>query len=142
MTETTKATSKAAKPTIVPAKIAATSTDNSPAALDALIAAPVKIRTSRTVKIKRQDESSDSQEEILEVHKFATQPAIATVSIPLKMTMDYQSLGFEVGVSLPCYAEELDAGIEKAYEMAMARIVAKMPEIQKTLLDITGRTAK
>lgn len=140
MTETTKA--KAAKPTIVPAKIAATSTDNTPATLDALVAAPLKIRTSKTVKLKRQDEVADSQEEVIEIHKFATQPAVATVSIPLKMTMDYQSLGVEIGVSLPCYAEELDAGIEKAFEMAMSRIMAKIPEIQKTLLEVTGRTAK
>jgi len=142
MTESnTKA--KAAKPPVVPAKIAATSTtDSSPVALDAVVAAPLKIRTSKTIKLKSQPEEASSTEELIEVHKFATQPAIASVSIPLKMTMDYQSIGIEIGVSLPCYAEELDAGIEKAYEIAFARITAKIPEIQKTLLDVTGRTSK
>lgn len=142
MTES-NAKAKAVKPPVVPAKITATSTtDASPAPLDSLTAAPLKIRTSKTIKLKGQPEESSSTEELIEIHKFATQPAVASVSIPLKMTMDYQSLGIEIGVSLPCYAEELDAGIEKAYEIAFARITAKIPEIQKTLLEVTGRTAK
>lgn len=142
MTESnTKA--KAVKPSIASAKVTATSTtDASPVALDALVAEPLKIRTSKTIRLSGQPESSSSDEELIEVHKFVTKPAVASVSIPLKMTMDYQSIGIEIGVSLPCYAEEIDAGIEKAYEIAFNRITAKIPEIQRTLLEVTGKTTK
>lgn len=104
--------------------------------------APSKIRVSRTVKLTGEAETSSSSEELFEVHKFATPPAVAKAGIDLKMSMDYQSLGFSVGVELPCYLEELDAAQDKAYQMAFERIQAKIPEIQETLLKITGRASK
>lgn len=100
---------------------------------------PSKIRVGRTVKLSGEAETSSSSEEILEVHNFVTKPAVAKAGIEIKMSMDYQSLGFNVGVELPCYMEELEAAQDKAYDMAMARLQAKIPEIQETLLKITGR---
>lgn len=126
---------KAIKPEVVPTKLTATTTSNAPITLEQQLAAPVTIRTSRTVKLKNKKES-DSTDETIEVHKFVTEPAVASVSIPLKMTKEFQSIGIEIGVSIPCYTEELDSGIEKAFEMAFERIAIKIPEIQKTLLEI------
>lgn len=140
-TETNSKATKATKPSITPPKTVATSTiDNSAQPLDTLIAAPLKVRTSKTINLKRGPQESSSEEEILEVHKFVTQPAIATVSIPLKMTMDFQSMGIEIGVSLPCYAEEIDAGVQRAWEIAHSHIISNMPKIQEALLEATGRS--
>lgn len=104
------------------------------------IAVPTKIRVSNSLKLSGKTESSSSEEEIIEVNKFASQPAIVKVSIPLKMTMDYQSLGIEIGMELPVYPEQVDAGLEQVYARVYKIIQEKIPEIQKTLLEITGRS--
>lgn len=103
---------------------------------------PSKVRVSRTVKLTGEAETSSSSEEVLEIHNFVTKPAVAKAGLDIKMSMDYQSLGFSVGVELPCYTEELDAAQDRAYEMAFQRLQAKIPEIQETLLKITGRSGK
>jgi len=101
------------------------------------IAAASKVRVTKTIKLKGKAEDVKGTEEILEVHKFVTEPAVATVTIPLKLSMDYQSLGIEIGVSIPCYKEELEEGVEKAYQMVLERVITKVPEIQKALIEFT-----
>jgi hypothetical protein len=138
MTTETNNKSKTTKPPIIPPITVVAGSQP----LDNLIATPVKIRTAKTINLEKTPKEDSSEEQIIEVHKFITQPAVATVNVPLKMSMDYQSIGIEIGVSIPCYAEELDAGIEKAFEMAFAKVAEKIPEIQKTLLEVSGRMAK
>lgn len=98
---------------------------------DKLLLVPTTITVSRTVKIgKTGDEASSGEaSEIIEVHKFATTPAVARVMIPIKKTHNYNSAGLTVGVDLPCYVEELPEGLEKAYEMAKARLLVELPKI-------------
>jgi hypothetical protein len=101
-----------------------------------------KVRVTRTVKLTGEAETSSSSEETLEVHNYVTKPAVAKAGLDIKMSMDYQSLGFSVGVELPCYTEELKEAQDRAYEMVFERLQAKIPEIQETLMKITGRSNK
>lgn len=96
---------------------------------------PTTITVSRTVKIgKTGDEASSSEvEETIEVHQFATTPAIARVSIPLKKAHNYNSAGLTVGVDMPCYKEELPEALEKAYELAKERLLVELPKIIEAL---------
>lgn len=97
-----------------------------------------KIKVERSVKLTAgkspTDEESRSEENVIEIHKFTTTPAMATVEIPVKFSKDYQSIGLTIGVSLPCYAEELDEGMKKAYTMSIERLQKEIPDL-KTMLD-------
>lgn len=106
---------------------------------ETLIVVPTKIRVSRSIKLKGEAEKSESSDETIEITKFASPPAVVKFSIPLKMTKDYQSLGIEFGIELPCYPEELDQAADKAYSIVFAKIQSKIPEIQQTLMEISGR---
>lgn len=99
-----------------------------------------KIRVHRTINVDG-DETQDSEEEVIAVHQFATMPASAYVTVPIKISRNYQSAGIEVGVSLPCYKEELPEAIELAYRMAKERVFNEIPAIQSALDKISGRAA-
>ena len=95
-----------------------------------------KILVERSVKLtrgKNKDEQTKEEEDFIEVHKFATTPAMATASIPIRMSKNFQSIGITIGVHLPCYAEELPEGIEKAIQMALDRVTAEIPELRVAL---------
>lgn len=97
-----------------------------------------KIVVQRTVKLDGVDSDSASTEDVIEVHAFATTPAMAVVSVPIKLSRSFQSVGVEVGVYLPCYREELPQAIEQAYQMAMERVMREIPVIKQSLEEVTG----
>lgn len=102
------------------------------------VAAETKIVVSRTVKLDGADTDSSTAEDVIEVQVFATTPAMAVVSVPVKLSRSFQSVGVEVGVYLPCYKEELPQAIEAAYDMAKERVMREIPIIKQALEDITG----
>lgn len=97
-----------------------------------------KIRVHRTIKVDGEDQPITSEEDVIEVQQFATTPAMAVVSVPVKITRNFQSVGVDVGVWLPCYKEELPAAIEEAYRLAKQRVNEEMPTIIATLEEIAG----
>lgn len=97
-----------------------------------------KIVVSRTVKLDGEDTDSSTAEDVIEVQTFATTPAMAVVSVPVKLSRSFQSVGVEVGVYLPCYKEELPQAIEAAYDMAKERVMREIPIIKQALEDISG----
>ena len=102
------------------------------------VVAETKIVVARTVKLDGTDTDSSTTEDVIEVHAFATTPAMAIVSVPIKLSRSFQSVGVEVGVYLPCYKEELPQAIEAAYDMAKERVMRELPIIKQALEDITG----
>jgi hypothetical protein len=99
--------------------------------------AETKIIVHRTVKLDGVDQDSASTENIIEVQAFVTTPAMAHVSVPVKLSRSFQSVGVEVGVYLPCYKEELPEAIEVAYRLAKERVMREIPIIKKALEDIS-----
>ena len=63
---------------------------------------------------------------------------MVNVEIPLKMTKNYNSIGITVGVTLPCYAEEIEAGIDGAKALVMKRVHAEIPNLKIALNNIKG----
>lgn len=100
------------------------------------VAAETKIIVQRTVKLEGVDQDSASSEDVIEVQTFATTPAMAVVSVPIKLSRSFQSVGVEVGVYLPCYKEELPQALDKAYRMVKERIARELPIIKKALEDV------
>lgn len=110
-----------------------------PKALEASMAPVVsetKILVHRTVKLDGGDEDSASSEDVIEVQAFATTPAMAVASVPIKLSRSFQSAGVEISVYLPCYKEELPQAIEMAYKLAKQRVMREIPIIKKALEDI------
>lgn len=88
---------------------------------------------NRTTKSSGKDESQDGDPETIEIHEFATNPAIVSISYPVKLTKAYQTVGITVGVSLPCYVEEIAQGFEKANSLVVERMKIEMPKIKALL---------
>jgi hypothetical protein len=105
------------------------------ATTNAPVVVETKIRVHRTVKLDGAEDSA-STDDVIEVQTFATTPAMAVVTCPIKISRKFQSVGLEVGVYLPCYKEELPLAIEAAYRMAKERIMQEIPGIQKALSGI------
>jgi hypothetical protein len=111
-----------------------------PAAIDASrvpVVAESKVIVQRTVKLDGVDSDSASTEDVIAIHTFATTPAMAHVSVPIKLSRSFQSVGVEVGVYLPCYKEELPDAIELAYRLAKERVAREIPIIKKALEDVS-----
>lgn len=95
---------------------------------------PTVVRVSRTVKIDGEDEASDLEtEEIIEVRRFVTQPAICRFGFPIKRSIDYQSVGLEISVDLPCYVEEIEHGFVRAKDIVVATMQAHIGEMNRVL---------
>lgn len=99
-----------------------------------------KILVHRTVKLDGGSGDSASESEAIEVTKFLTTPAIVSVSVPVKIVRNFQSIGLEVTVQLPCYKEEIDQGIELAYRIAKERVFREIPAIQQSLAGVADST--
>jgi len=103
---------------------------------------PTTIRVSRSVKFKKDastpaDEASSSEPaETIEVHRFATTPASCYVGVDLKKVKDYNSAGIMVGATVPCYAEEIAEGMERAYNLVMERLKVELPKIIQAAYDL------
>lgn len=114
-------------------------------ALDATrapVVAETRVTVSRTVKLDGVDHDSSTSEDVIEVQTFVTTPAMAVVSVPVKLSRQFQSIGVEVGVYLPCYKEELPQAIEAAYRMAKERVAREIPIIKSGLEKVTGQPAQ
>lgn len=107
-------------------------------AAEAPVVAESRITVSRTVKLDGTDMDAASSEEVISVQTFLTTPAMAVVSVPIKLSRQFQSVGVEIGVYLPCYKEELPQAIELAYRMAKERVNKEIPIIKKALEGVTG----
>lgn len=101
------------------------------------ITTETKIIVHRTVKLDGVDVDSASTEDVISVQTFATTPAMAYVSVPIKISRNFQSVGVEVGVYLPCYKEELPEAIELAYRLAKERVAREIPIMKKALEDVS-----
>jgi hypothetical protein len=102
------------------------------------VVAETRITVSRTVKLDGTDVDSATSEDVISVQTFLTTPAMAVVSVPIKLSRQFQSVGVEIGVYLPCYKEELPQAIEMAYRLAKERVNIEIPIIKKALEDVTG----
>ena len=70
----------------------------------------------------------DSDDSVIAVHKFETEPASVTVDYALTMNLgNYESAKLSVAVTVPCYKEEID----EAYDFASAWAEARLQEERK-----------
>lgn len=108
-----------------------------PAQMNEDRAVATTIWVARTVKSGGEPERQTQEPpEQIEVHRFATNPAMVRVSYPLKLSRSYQSIGVEVGVELPCYAEEVDRAFLRATDIVVGRLKEEVPKLVEMLRDL------
>lgn len=85
---------------------------------------------------------SQFEEQNLEARVFATTPAMVSAKIGRTVnTGDYESIRIEVGVSLPCYAEEVEQGITTASEMVGKFVADEEAAVRQMLAKKSKKTA-
>lgn len=67
---------------------------------------------------------------MMKVRRFETEPAKVNVSLRgVKNLGNYETFHCEVGIQLPCYAEEADAAYDYAAKWARERMIRELEEI-------------
>jgi len=97
-----------------------------------------KITVERSIKIGDDIKGASEPPQTIEVHKFATTPAIAKAQVAFRKSKQaYDGLWvageITIGCEKPCYSEELPAATEAAYEAVKARILQEVPELLKSI---------
>jgi len=75
-----------------------------------------------------------TKEDLITVDAFETIPA--TIDAKLGMTVNlgnYESMRVDVGVSLPCYKEEISKAQDFAFKLAEKVLFAKVKEVKETM---------
>jgi len=74
-----------------------------------------------------------SEETLIEVKKFITEPAKVTAGYGMTLNLgNYESARVDVGVTLPCYVEEIDEAYKEAVRLADEWIDAQVSKIKGT----------
>lgn len=77
------------------------------------------------------DKTEAHDEQVLEVRSFAVPPAYVNAQVARTINLgNYESLKVQVGVSLPCYAEEVDRGMPHAVELCVALLDKEMSDLE------------
>jgi hypothetical protein len=77
-------------------------------------------------------DAGSEENELIEVRKFQTEPAIVGITYGLTVNMgNYESCRVEVSLRLPCYAEEKDAACEHAKKWVEGRVMAEVDSVRK-----------
>lgn len=97
------------------------------------VVAQSKVTVSRSVKKSGQAESVTDLPDEVEVHSFVTTPAVVHLTVPIKLAKDYNSAGITVGVSIPCYKEEIEDAQAEATRVVHKMLSKQVPEIVKML---------
>ena len=75
-----------------------------------------------------------SDEEHIMVDVFETQPGSVTSKVGMTVNLgDFESLRIDVGVTLPCYKEEIEDALAKSFEIAEADLYRRVTEVKENL---------
>lgn len=100
------------------------------------------IGTAATPGGARESEQSSDLPQTIQVHQFATTPAMVSVEVPLKKGAGYSSAGVTLRVDKPCYAEEIPQAIDEVFEIVNRRVAQEWPELLKLAARLSASEAK
>lgn len=85
-----------------------------------------------SVERKSKDNQEITREEDSQPHVFTTNPAVVKMSLGRTLNAgNYESIRVDVGIELPCYTEEVDAGYKRAKqfcERKMEKLIEELSE--------------
>lgn len=86
---------------------------------------------TRQYKVGSKEGLAQGGEEVIAVHRFATEPAKVEVSLGLTLNLgNFESARISVGVTVPCYKEETDAAYEWAKNWVSERTRREVESIR------------
>lgn len=93
---------------------------------------PAVLRVSKQLRTSGKSGPEIETEETMEVRNFQTVPAQVSLEYGLTLNLgNYESARLTVGVTLPCYAEEVDTMYEQARGWVEERINREKADIRK-----------
>lgn len=101
---------------------------------ETVIIRDARVQVTRTLEIGRDKEVIDEkdEEEVISVHEFVTEPAVVELHKGLTMAMgNYQFARFDVGVRLPCYAEEVPEALAIVDAFVQDRMAGEAEDIRQ-----------
>jgi len=88
-----------------------------------------KVTVTRTVMGK--DVSTDTKEDKLVVNQFVTEPAKVSLTMGVTINLgNFEGARVDVGVTLPCYAEEVEAAHSFASSWVETKIVREIEALR------------
>jgi len=86
-------------------------------------------RTYRHRVRKTQHSEQDSDNDVIEVHRFVTRPAMVKVAIGGTFSMDnFESVRYDVSFEVPCYREEMEETYDFALGLANERFQTEVDD--------------
>ena len=74
------------------------------------------------------------EEDMILVDAFEVAPAQTTAKLGMTVNLgNYESLRVDVGVSVPCYKEEIPAATQFCFDFAEKKLFEKVAEVKKAL---------
>jgi hypothetical protein len=94
---------------------------------------PTQAFVTRQFRLSGKDVGeAEETDEVLEIHKFATQPANVRVEMGMTINLgNYESAKISVCLSVPCYKEEADAAFEYAKKWVEVKTLEEAAEAKK-----------
>ena len=94
---------------------------------------PVVTTIKRSIKPSGGEKSNEEQSEIIEIRKIPGDVARVSFKYPISMSLAFQSVGIEVGISLPCKKDETEAAFKEALDFTVRKTKELMPEMESVL---------
>lgn len=95
------------------------------------------VQGKATISVKRTQLKAvlqdDMEEQVILVRKFETEPAAVTVAVGVTKSMGagtYEFLRLDVGVTIPCYTEEITEVEKQATEWVDNKLDKKLEELK------------
>lgn len=100
---------------------------------DKLIASTYYVQVSKKW-MGKEEVQTKAEEGMIAFHKFATEPAKANASFGLTLSLGkYEFARLDVGVSIPCYREQLEETVEFAKDFVAEKVNKEKDEIKESL---------
>ena len=86
---------------------------------------------TRQFKFQKTEGVPQNDEEVIAIHRFATEPARVEVNLGLTLNLgNYESAKLTVGVTVPCYKEETEGAFVWAREWIEKKIQTEVDSIR------------
>ena len=93
-----------------------------------------KMWVTRQYRKAGREVSEEMDEQQILVDTFETAHATASATMSMTMNMgNYESMRIEVGVSLPCYKEEIEEAQEQCFKLVEEKLYQKVRAVKESL---------
>ena len=90
------------------------------------------LMVQRSIRQHGQTVVEDAEENLIEVQKFLVEPAYVKIEKGTTMNKgNYEFVRIDVGLTLPCYVEEIPAAVEQVNRIVETRLSREIEEVDE-----------